>query len=627
MDAVEVRLELAGQIIGRCLRAGEPVENFRILYWAVSPKEADVENVSASEDGSFLIAEAPLGEVTLLGLDEEVSNGEPLRVVVVAGEPVEVTIELPRGLAARGRVVDAVTGDSVSGARVQMMSAYDGDAIKEFGAESPSDAAGGFALEGLTGGVGALRVRADGYIEEKVITHGGVGEVVELGLIALQPSRELIVQLDGPPGMDYRGYRVILEDYKHLGVLNFDHTGSARFQDIPNGVIELSVFHPDDSITAFADSLRPQDEGRFLVPIAGGHRLVVEVLPEPGLELPEDLYVGVGGMLAGGGEISRWLLKEGGGRYSLDSVQAGPTVVRAVALSGVVYAMRRFDLPAGKDTQIELELGDEDDFIIRVLDAESRPVPNARVNIYLPRGDPCFFVRILTTDSAGEARVHGFGFPHAQVTVTHETRGSGDVGLVDVAALQGEPLVVRLEAQASLNIGVHDDGDPVVAAAAVLRAVEPLVNGSGFGERTTSQDGGATWENLMPGEYELFVHGVGLWPTRRPIEVRADSHRQSLEVRRTGHLSLLLFGARGASIPGAVVELHCAELGASLSGFIAAGLLPGATTQTDATGRLTLPPLPRGAWTWSATAPDGRSGGGAFYLPAGEPLEIQGMVQ
>jgi hypothetical protein len=627
MEAIEVRLAFAGRIAGRCLRDGEPVEDFQILYWSGDPRHVAREEVKGSEDGSFLIEEAPLGDVTLIGLDAEVANGAPSRVLVTAGETAEVTIELPRALLARGRVVDAVTGESVAGARLQVMSAYDGRGLAEFGAEVTSDGGGGFVLKGVTSGAGALRVRAEEYIEERVITHGGAGEDLELGLIALQPSRELIVQLDGPNGTIYGGFRVGLVGYEHLGVMDMNRAGVARFQDIPNGVIELNIYHPDDSITAFSDSLRPGDDGRFLVPVAGGQRLFVEVLPAPGGELPEDLFVGVGGIRDDGSEIVQWLRNEGAGQFLLESTQPGPNVVRAVALSGEVYAIRRFDFPAGRDTEIQLELGDEDDFVIRVLDSEDLPVSNAMVSIYLPRTDPCFFVRNLVTGSSGVVRVQGFGFSHAQVTVSHETRGSGDVGYVDVAALNGAPLVVRLEAPASLRILVLDGGDPIPAASAVLCAVEPLLNGSGFGERTTAQDGSATWDSLMAGEYELFVHGVGLWPTRRRIQASADGHRQVYEVRRTGHLRLLLFSPRGSSIVGAEVELQCAELGASLSGWIAAGLLPGATTITDFDGRLTLPPLPHGTWTWSAIAPDGRTGSGVFNLPAGEQLEVVGLVQ
>jgi hypothetical protein len=302
-------------------------------------------------------------------------------------------------------------------------------------------------------------------------------------------------------------------------------------------------------------------------------------------------------------------------------------VIRAVALSGEVYAMRRFDLPSARETEVQLELGEEDDFLIRVIDAEDLPVSNATVSVYLPRTDPCFFVRNLVTGSSGEVRVQGFGFPHAQVTVSHETKGSGDVGFVEIDSLGGEPLVVRLEAEARLRVLVHDEGEPVVAATAALCATEPILNGASFGERTTGQDGNATWESLMPGEYELFVHGVGLWPTHHRLEASGNGSRQVLEVRRTGQLTFLLFDARGHSIAGAEIELTCAELGASLSGWIAEGLLSGASTATDGGGRLTLPPLPHGNWTWSATAPDGRSGAGVIDLPAGEFVEVIGLVQ
>ena len=126
MKPVEVRLELAGQIAGRCLRDGAPVESFQVLYWSEDPSQVAREKVTGSEDGSFLIEEAPLGDVILVGLDAEGANGAPHFVVVTPGETAEVTIELLRPLSARGKVVDAVTGEPVVGARLQVMSAYVG---------------------------------------------------------------------------------------------------------------------------------------------------------------------------------------------------------------------------------------------------------------------------------------------------------------------------------------------------------------------------------------------------------------------------------------------------------------------------------------------------------------------
>lgn len=629
MDAVEVHLEQSGQISGRCLRDGEPVENFQVLYWRGDPSQVAREEVTGSADGTFLIEEAPLGEVTLIGLDALVANGSAQSVVVLSGEVADVTIELPRPLSAVGEVIDAVTGDPITSARVQVMSAYDGQGLAEFGAEESSDTYGKFMVQGLSESVGSLRVRAEDYIEDFIVTRGGTageGEL-DLGLIALQPSRELVVQLDGPEETAYGGFRVGLVGYEHLGVKDASHLGVIRFKDVPNGVIQLNIYHPDQSITAFAGSLRPDDDGRILVPVSSGHRLHVQVIPQPGGELPEDLFVGVGGRGDNGSEIVQWLRDEGMGNFVLENAQPGPMVIRAVALSGEVYAMRRFDLPTARETEVQLELGEEDDFLIRVIDAEDLPVSNATVSIYLPRTDPCFFVRNLVTGSSGEVRVQGFGFPHAQVTVSHETKGSGDVGFVEIHSLGGEALVVRLEAEARLRVLVHDEGDPVVAATAALCATEPLLNGASFGERTTGQDGNATWESLMPGEYELFVHGVGLWPTHHRLEANANGGRQVLEVRRTGQLTFLLFDARGHTIAGAEIELTCAELGSSLSGWIAEGLLSGASTATDGGGRLTLPPLPHGNWTWSATAPDGRSGAGVIDLPAGEFVEVIGLVQ
>jgi hypothetical protein len=629
MSPVKVHLEQAGQISGRCVRDGEPVESFQLLYWSGDPSQVAREEVTGSEDGTFFIKEAPLGEVTLVGLDALVANGSPQPVVVLPGEVTDVTIELPEPRSAIGEVIDAVTGDPIASARVQVMSAYDGRGLAEFGAEESSDAYGKFMVQGLSDSVGALRVRAEDYIEDFVVTRGGAageGEL-DLGLIALQPSRELVVQLDGPEGTVYGGFRVGLVGYEHLGVKDADHLGVVSFDDIPNGVIELNIYHPDQTITAFAGSLRPDDDGRILVPVSSGHRLHVQVLPQPGGELPDDLFVGVGGRGDNGSEVVQWLRDEGMGSFALENAQPGPKVIRAVALSGEVYAMRRFDLPAESETEIQLELGEEDDLIVRVIDSEDLPVSNAMVSIYLPRTDPCFFVRNLVTGSSGEVRVQGFGFSHAQVTVSHETKGAGDVGYVEIESLGGEPLVVRLEAAARLRVLVHDEGEPVVAATAALCATEPLLNGASFGERTTGQDGNATWESLMPGEYELFVYGVGLWPTHHRLRADANGGRQVLEVRRTGQLTFLLFDGRGHAVVGAEMELTCAELGASLSGWITEGKLSGASTITDSNGRLTLPPLPHGSWIWSAIAPDGRGSSGMIDLPAGELIEVSGLVQ
>ena len=628
MEAVEVELELAGQISGRCLRGGEPVQSFQLLYWSGDPSQVAREEVRGSEDGSFLIEEAPLGEVTILGLDGVVANGEPSSVVVQSGQVSDITIELPEARGAIGEIVDAVTGEPVSGARVQVMSAYDGLGLAEFGPEVSTDMYGGFAVRGLPLSVGALRIQAKRYIDDFIITRGddSTSGDIDLGVISLQPARELVVQLDGPEGTFYSGFRIGLVGAAHLGVRDASRLGVVRFEDVPNGVVELNVYHPDQTITAFATSLGPEDDGRVLVPVPSGHRLRVKVIPRPGTDLPLDLFVGVGGRGQRGSEVVRWLRDEGMGGFVLEDAQPGPVVIRAVARSGDVYAIRRFDQPSGGDAEVQLELGEEDDFVVRVIDAEDRPVQNAVVSVYLPRTDHCFFVRNLITGADGEVRVQGFGFSHAQVTVSHETRGAGDVGYVDVASLAGEALVVRLEAAASLCVVVQDGGEPVVSATAALSATEPLMNGASFGERRTSQDGEVSWDSLMTGDYELYVHGVGLWATRARLEARPGGARRVLEVRRTGQLSLAIFNGRGQPVQGAEIELSCAELGASLSAWVHEGRVVVSSLITDETGRLTLPPVPRGSWVWSATSPDGRVASGVVELPAGTLVEVVGVL-
>jgi len=627
LSPVEVRLLSAGRISGRCLREGEAVEDFQLLYWSEDPSQVASEKIVASEDGSFLIEDAPIGEVTIIGADEEVANGAPQRVLVKAGETSEVTIELPQASEVQGRVVDAVTGDFISNARLQVMSAFEGYGLAEFGSEVPSDTGGRFSLRGLPRTVGSLRVTAENYITEHVVTRGGGALGFDLGLVALQPSRELIVQLHGLEGVGYEEYRVGLTRHEHLGVLDANHEGLVRFKDIPNGVIELNIYHPNDTVTAFAGSLHPEDDGRVLVPVSGGHRLYVQVSTSAPAGLPQDLFVGVGGMRGDGSELVHWLHDEGDGLFLSEAAEPGPVVVRAVNSEGEVYAIRRAEVPVTGDVELEIELDEEEDFTVKVVDAEDHPVSNALVRIYLPRDDPCFFVRELFTDSAGEARVHGFGFSHAQVTVTHETKGSGDVGLVNVDDLNGTPLLVRLDAPARLRILVHDEGEPIAAAAAVLRAREPLRNGDGFGRRTTDSGGSAVWDALMQTEYELYVHGVGLWPSRRVLSADPSGERQLVEVRRTAQLSVLIYDGRGSAISGVEVDLRLVETGESVSDWISEGLVSSSATFTDASGSLSLPPLPHGSWAWTAVTADGRQGAGVIDLAPGETREVVGLVQ
>ncbi|HET8732953.1 MAG TPA: carboxypeptidase regulatory-like domain-containing protein, partial [Anaeromyxobacteraceae bacterium] len=206
--------DAASGITGRVVSGGAPVEGALVSARALlrggpgSAEEAVAAQALSDADGKFALRDlSPARHLLSASRD-----GYTLPRPVVARPGEEVTLELSRGGAVAGRVVDHATGRPVPAFRVEVRRGGRGWRIAT-GAVTVVDAGGRFEMKDLAPGPVGLSVSAPGYlpsplVEATVPEHPGVVEVA----VALNPGGRLTGRVvDRVDGRPLPGARIALE--------------------------------------------------------------------------------------------------------------------------------------------------------------------------------------------------------------------------------------------------------------------------------------------------------------------------------------------------------------------------------------------------------------------------------
>jgi hypothetical protein len=165
----------------------------------------------ADDSGAYLVCEIPVGEPLGVIASAAWGMGQSIEISLPRAETYEMDLDVPSRPAAearegtsgiRGVVVDATTGETVSGARVRDRGA---------GREALTGAAGAFRIDRLPGGTADLEVEHIGYGVQyaTVELSAGASEVVRLALSprALDmPPIEVVVQGQRLHALEVRGF-------------------------------------------------------------------------------------------------------------------------------------------------------------------------------------------------------------------------------------------------------------------------------------------------------------------------------------------------------------------------------------------------------------------------------------
>ena len=608
--AIEVRPGTS--LVGQCFHDGEPVPDFTVFQWPtrLSCMEASRVEMRGSEDGSFVLEEVEVGEHMICISAPGLAPTEPLRVQVVPeGEPLRFDLE--SAVTARGRIVDAATGEGLTQATVQpLLLSWDGQPFGEAGTRLAVGADGSFELAAFGRGNSACRIEAPGYAPTVAFASTASGAHLDFGLVRLWQAQPLEIVLAARDTIDFSGQVLDLRGPFRIR-RRFPPEGVLRVDGLGPGTIDVLVSGPDDEEVRLQHVLVAGGDWRIEIPLDLPPMLLVEVLPASGSELP-DCSVFLSYYDDDKRSCSRRAVpQEGVAR--IPHVTGDMVSLTVVEEDGRILATRSVTM-TGDEEQVEtVQLGGHA-ATLRIIGRNGSPLPG--VFAYLTSADDQrdFFGR--TTDVRGECVVAGV--PDAQVLVhlDHPVHGSRPGQLVSLGTGPERVIELVLAGEASLEVQLRTaDGVAAGAATMLLDPTGRLVETATL----SSAEGLLHWESLEPGGYRVRVVDPGYWggdvdvsteDTHRPVVVRA--------LRRTS-LELVVRDAEGVPVPGAALQLACLDLGEDVATWLAGGRIDASSPmlRADATGRLRLDHIPEGRYAWTLRDATGEAATGTCVALSG----------
>ncbi len=613
----EIRLERAGIIRGRVTHAGAPVRAFQVLYWQGTVAQHALANFEDRKDGTFEIDTAPLGAVSLFAVAKDLPRGPTKAVVVSAGEPAVVALELPAARTARGRVVDGRSFEPVTGAALQVWVSEGMTRMLAWGVPGQPAADGTFELSGFPLGSVALEVSVRGYASEvatTMITEQGPND---FGVIALTPGGTLTVVLDLPPGADATTYTCAFAGNQYVAPQAFPDSGRLTFEGLAPGLCTVTVHDPEGATAWRSCILGATGHGEIVFRAGRTPDIQVEIVEAPGFHLAHPAFV---------------LLKPNAGAANpASSIESFPLSAAGTARVGPVDAEEfvlevqdahaqevgsvRLRRAEAMPCPVRIEVGG-DGPRFRVLDRDRRALTGVEVRLHaLSSG----WARSALTDAAGEVRFGPWPLDLCDLELLRN-----DLGWSFVRGVRASQDAVELvfDPRAQVLLLVRDDGIPLPGVPVSLFYEQGgLVTVSTL---RTEDSGLARSALLSAGEYGAWIDHPGLWPQK--FRVPATEHPKlasPIQVRRLGSV-VLHCSRQGMPVSGLALDIASVEFVDTVAQWAAENrvAMTPASGVTDDTGELRLDGLPRGQYRWAVTDDSGAVQGGLFTVLPGVRTDI-----
>ncbi|MEQ1735639.1 MAG: carboxypeptidase-like regulatory domain-containing protein, partial [Rhodoglobus sp.] len=375
---IEVALNRAGSVTGKVTHAGEPVRDFQIYSWSGSASNHRVEGFRDRADGSFVLDQAPIGDLSLLAVGDDLPRSDVEHVTIragVTGDP--VNIELPAALAATGQVVDALTGEPIPNAVVQAWTSADGALLGKFAAPVRTGTDGGFALTAFSNGRGAFEVSKDGYAPSVHSFISAADGNSDVGIIPLSTGLSLEVRLILDGGADPTRYLIQLAGPELRNARPFESTGVAQFTGLPAGQWRIRVTAPDDSNREESVQLESRLMHRVDVAMPRDSSFSFIIVDERVNARTRPAVLG----LIDADPSARGLNREvyatipESGRLEIGGVQFDDAVACLVDENREVLSYLRIPSLRAAPKPIRIEAS-ADEAVVRVVDRRGEPVPN-----------------------------------------------------------------------------------------------------------------------------------------------------------------------------------------------------------------------------------------------------------
>ena len=602
-EPVRIALDRAGVIRGTCLHDGKPVHDFKVMTWQDNVQQRSVQEFTDRADGSFEFTSAPLGETAVLASSAEYPESAATFVTVFPGEVAEVTLALRDPVMGRGRVVDALTGKPIPSARIQVYACYSLEFVTTRGSELAVTSDGTFELRRFAASDTRIAVHAEGYSSDYPTGNYDQAGAVDFGVIALSRRQALEVRLVSKTPTDWSHLRFRAQCAAPIPYTGFPSSGVLRIEDAVAGKYFWDVVWPSGNIVSGQVWFVPGRNWILEVPLESAGPVTIEVMPEPGEDIPAGAAAAVIYLDERGRSLQQVLGLPEGGVLQVDHVQGDDVSVTVFQQNTqFVYgvARARFDGNAERRVVVPLHSSELE---VRVVDGAGEPLPDAYLVIASDEAESCWFTSAWG-DARGSARFRGLSFERVVLSAYHPTAGVRANVVVDLAPTGRTEAEIVLDAKQDLTLLLADGGEPIAGAWVRLLSTRSTMP---IDDRTSGADGRATWTRAAAGDYRVQVDHAGSWPVDRLVHFDGSATPVPIQVRRLGAVSVKVLDADGFAASGVTVDLRSHELDESVASWIERGLVPGGPLAlvTDATGTIAVDGIPNGDYTCRVLAADG----------------------
>lgn len=600
----EIVLERAGRLHGRCLRGGEPVEDFKVIYWYDLFAARKVAHFSDRKDGSFEITTAPVGEVTLLAtVGSDLAQSAPAKAEVTAEGDTGVLLEVAEPTPGVGAVLDAVTGKPVPGATVDPQLLYARSRLGSRGRTFRVDADGSFEVECFAAEVGRITASAPGY--SSATREGSFRDGrVDFGVIALSRPQKLRVELVLSEPIPERGVWLTSQANGHgaIPLTRFPSNGVLELEDVEPGTHMMDLcWHGGGMLGLGAIRLSPGREWVVRLPFETPAPVIVEFVTEEGREpLPAaSLVLRFPDHRGGVSNVFMGLIGDRD-RIEVPLVTADEVTVEVMHdwNQDTVYASVHERFAPGGPRVIRVPLFGPK-LEARVIDGDGNPVRDATVSAIGPGG----LVRANElVRSDGTAVFEGLRFKRVSLFVQHNSLGLSPRTEVDLSLTEDTFVELKLDCDDDLAVRLMDGSRPIPGAPLTLYSPSPRTT---LGYRATDSDGRASWERVGHGTYRVEALPANCWDAGATFEFKGDAEPLIVQVRRLGNLAVEVVDADGQGVAGLALDLHSSEFDTAVSTWVDEGRVQASTgaVVTGAGGSLLLSHLPRGSYAWRIATP------------------------
>ncbi|HEV8113717.1 MAG TPA: carboxypeptidase-like regulatory domain-containing protein [Planctomycetota bacterium] len=608
---VLLSLERAGRISGRCTQSSRPVRDFTIVFWQSEAARREYREFHGSDDGLFVIDEAPLGDLNVLAYADTSTQSPTQRISVSDGATADLELALPLPLIGRGHVVDGLSGEPLPRAIVQVNVMHENVILKPKGPPLRVDSKGDFVFAGVVSGYNGLTIAAPGYAARAIVGHAEPNGSLDFGTVALFSTQQITVQLVADDPLDWSATEVELVGTRTIGPRHFTPGGHVVFAHLDPGPYTLRFPLADGD--SFDWIVLPPGRDLTVVKRLFGRRLQVEVVMQDRARVPDHLLLRASYLASTGSLASTCVDIPDTNRVELGHVEGSHVVLAVEDWEGRAYGCERFELGPIEPTSVQVHASPQQRRL-RVLDSKHLPVEGAHVTISLP-GDTSGWMQHATTDGDGFCSLGGISLPSACVSAYHYAIGLHPSTLVSLDGSYERTLELDLTPTLQLALLLAERDAPVTHVEVWSEDGQGVTYGLGSG--TSNEQGLVSWGPVEAGDYRISIRQPGYWPSSHRIHLGGDGSPATIQVRRVGSVEFQIKTTLGNAAPGVEVAMRSDESGELLSDWIASGqvIAPSGGPRSNADGRLRLNALPNGPFHWTVTTADGETVEGEVTVP------------